>query len=113
MLGRIRQQALPALISVKPTQLGLDLNQGACVDAIADLANRAAPDLVFIDMEDSAYVDNTLTLFRRLRERCRNVGLCLQAYLRRTPADLDALRQAATTFEKELAAVLAELDRVR
>jgi proline dehydrogenase len=91
VLARIRAQALPALISVKPTQLGLELNQAACGDAIADLANRAAPDLVFIDMEDSSYVDHTLTLFRRVRERCRNVGLCLQAYLRRTPADLEAL----------------------
>jgi proline dehydrogenase len=91
VLGRIREQALPGLISVKPTQLGLDLDVGACADWIADLAVRAAPDIVFIDMEDSSYVDPTLALFRRVRERRANVGLCLQAYLRRTPADLDAL----------------------
>jgi proline dehydrogenase len=91
VLARIRRQTLPALISVKPTQLGLDLDPKACADAIVDLATRAAPDLVFIDMEDSNYVDPTLALFRRVRERGRNVGLCLQAYLRRTPADLEAL----------------------
>lgn len=91
VLARIRKRALPALISVKPTQLGLDLDAGTCADAIADLAARAAPDLVFIDMEDSVYVDPTIALFRRVRERRENVGLCLQAYLRRTPADLAAL----------------------
>jgi proline dehydrogenase len=91
VLGRIRDGALPALISVKPTQLGLDLDPTACADAIADLAARAAPDRVFVDMEDSAYVDRTLALFRQVRQRRENVGLCLQAYLRRTPADLEAL----------------------
>jgi proline dehydrogenase len=91
VLGRIRERALPALASVKPTQLGLDLDPAACADWIADLATRAAPDPVFIDMEDSTYVDATLALFRRVRERRPNVGLCLQSYLRRTPGDLDAL----------------------
>jgi proline dehydrogenase len=42
-------------------------------------------------MEDSSYVDRTLDLFRRLRERHDKVGLCLQSYLRRTPQDLTAL----------------------
>jgi proline dehydrogenase len=42
-------------------------------------------------MESSAYVDPTLALFRRLRHRSDRVGLALQAYLRRTPADLEAL----------------------
>jgi proline dehydrogenase len=91
VIGRIRERSLPALISVKPTQLGLDLDAAGCADAIADLARLAAPDLVFIDMEDSNYVDGTLALFRRVREKRENVGVCLQAYLRRTPADLDAL----------------------
>jgi proline dehydrogenase len=91
VLGRIREQTLPALISVKPTQLGMDLDAQACAGWIADLAARAGPDLVFIDMEDSNYVDATLALFRRVREQRANVGLCLQAYLRRTPADLEAL----------------------
>ena len=42
-------------------------------------------------MESSAYVDRTLELFRRARARHSNVGICLQSYLRRTPADLDSL----------------------
>jgi proline dehydrogenase len=44
-----------------------------------------------MDMEASAYVDATLRIYRSVRERSENVGVCLQAYLRRTPDDLDAL----------------------
>jgi proline dehydrogenase len=42
-------------------------------------------------MESSAYVDATLDLYRRARASSKRVGVCLQAYLRRTPADLEAL----------------------
>ncbi len=47
--------------------------------------------MVWIDMEDSSYVDRTLEIFRAARERYDGVGICLQAYLRRTDDDLDAL----------------------
>jgi proline dehydrogenase len=47
--------------------------------------------MVWVDMEGSAYVPRTLELFRSLREAGADAGLCLQAYLRRTPADLEAL----------------------
>lgn len=90
---RIAERRLVSCPSVKPTQLGLDLSFEACLANLATLATRAdaAGSLLWIDMEDSSYVDRTLDLFRRLRERHQNVGLALQAYLHRTPADLDAL----------------------
>jgi proline dehydrogenase len=93
VLDQIGDRGLPALISVKPTQLGLDFDVAACaarMDALVGHAGRRG-DRVWIDMEDSSYVDATLDLFRRLRARHDNVGLCLQTYLRRTPADLEAL----------------------
>jgi proline dehydrogenase len=46
---------------------------------------------VWIDMESSPYVDRTLDLFKRTRERTRRVGIALQAYLYRTPKDVEAL----------------------
>jgi proline dehydrogenase len=46
---------------------------------------------LWIDMEDSSYVDRTLDLYRALKARHEQVGLALQAYLRRTPADLESL----------------------
>ncbi len=93
LLDRIAGRGVPALPSVKPTQLGLDLSPEACFEHTRAIVERAeaAGSFVWVDMEDSSYVDRTLDLFRKLRERHERVGLCLQAYLRRTPADLESL----------------------
>ncbi len=82
-----------AYVSVKLTQLGLDFsNELATANVEQVLAAAAAGRiLVMIDMESSAYVDRTLEIFRDLRECHDGVGVCLQAYLHRTPADVDAL----------------------
>jgi proline dehydrogenase len=93
VLDAIKARGLPAEVSVKPTQLGLDLSAEACyanIDALAARANAGGSTL-WIDMEDSSYVDRTLDLYRRLRARHQKIGVCLQAYLRRTPADVAAL----------------------
>lgn len=93
VLGQVRDRQLPAELSVKLTHLGLEVDPPACEQALGVLAARAAESgaLLWIDMEESRYVDATIELFRRLRAARRNVGVCLQAYLRRTPADLDSL----------------------
>lgn len=93
VLDLIDEHDLPALISIKPTQLGLDFDEAGCRTRLAALVARAAERdrRVWVDMEDSSYVDRTLALFRALREDHVNVGLCLQSYLRRSPADLEAL----------------------
>jgi proline dehydrogenase len=93
VLDQIAERDLPALISIKPTQLGLDFDMAGCLartDALVEHAGRRGH-RIWIDMEDSSYVDATLGLFRGLRARHDNIGLCLQTYLRRTPADLEAL----------------------
>jgi proline dehydrogenase len=93
VFDRIRAAGLPTWVSVKPTQLGLDLSTSGCKAHLVALADRAerAGSLLWIDMEDSRYVDATLDLYRAVRERQPRAGLALQAYLRRTPADLEAL----------------------
>lgn len=80
-------------ISVKPTQLGLDLDPKGTEKHLANLAEKAAGlgNVVWIDMEASNYVDATLDLYRAVRSKHANVGLCLQAYLHRTPEDLEGL----------------------
>ncbi len=92
-LDRIAVAGSSAQISVKPTQLGLDLDAGLCLRHLGLLVERATlrRRVVWIDMEGSPYVDATLALFRRLRERSDRVGVALQAYLRRTPGDVEAL----------------------
>lgn len=88
----IRARGLDAEISIKPTHLGIDLDPAATARHLVELA-RASAGLVWIDMESSAYVDPTLELYRATRAEVENVGLCLQAYLRRTPDDLEALKE--------------------
>jgi len=91
---RIATDGLPTWPSVKPTQLGLDLSFDACLQNLIALADKAGSvgSMLWIDMEDSRYVDRTLDLYRRLKEPGRGpVGLCLQAYLKRTPDDLRSL----------------------
>jgi proline dehydrogenase len=92
-LDRINASGLPAQISVKPTQLGLDLDAELCFGNLQRLVDRAAEreTFVWIDMESSAYVDRTLDLFRRTRARSSRIGVALQAYLYRTEADLESL----------------------
>lgn len=84
---------LDSEISIKPTQLGLDLSPELAHANLAKLVSRAAKfgRFVWIDMESSGYVDATLDLFRALRPEYDNLGLCLQAYLFRTEADLKGL----------------------
>jgi proline dehydrogenase len=93
LLDKIAARGLDAEISVKPTQLGLDLDRDAAARLLSGLADHAAQrnGLLWLDMEGSAYTDATLDVYRTLKETHANVGICLQAYLRRTPADVHAL----------------------
>ena len=93
LLERSASLPRPPELSVKPTQLGLDIDAEACfrhLDALAGLANDAGTWL-WLDMEGSGYVDATVDLYERLRAGHANVGICLQAYLKRTPKDLRRL----------------------
>ncbi|HET8647262.1 MAG TPA: proline dehydrogenase family protein [Vicinamibacteria bacterium] len=92
-LDRIAQDGAPCEVSLKLTQLGLDLDRERCLQRVLALAERAHARGIFlwIDMEQSGYVDATLEVCRRARAATPGVGVCLQSYLRRTPADLAAL----------------------
>ena len=93
VLDKVKAAGLRAPISVKPTQLGLDLDTDLCFRNLQRLVDRAGErhNFVWIDMESSAYVDPTLDLFRRTRARSASIGVALQAYLYRTQADVESL----------------------
>jgi proline dehydrogenase len=92
VLDRIRQKGLQTEISVKLTQLGLDLSPDLCYENLRTIIARASKDsVVWVDMEASNYVDVTLDLYRRVLGEFPNVGVCLQAYLYRTKNDLAKL----------------------
>jgi proline dehydrogenase len=90
---KIQRRKLPAHVSVKLTHLGIDASLEGCVQDILKLAARAeqARSFLWIDMEESRYTDATLDVYRRAKAEWSNVGVCLQAYLRRTPDDLESL----------------------
>jgi proline dehydrogenase len=93
VLDRAQAAGLRAQISVKPTQLGLDLDRELCFAHLKRLVDRAEArdNFVWIDMESSPYVDPTLDLFRRARAGSARVGIALQAYLYRTANDVESL----------------------
>ena len=93
VLDKIKERRLPAEVSVKLSHLGLDIDPAWCLANVRALAARAAErgGFLWVDMEESWYVDRTLALYRQIRAERANVGVAMQAYLRRTAADLDAL----------------------
>jgi proline dehydrogenase len=93
LLERIQAAEIEGEISVKPTQLGLDVDEDACFELLRTLAAAAEAQgsCLWIDMEDSSYVDRTLDLYQRLRASHPRTGICLQAYLRRTAKDVERL----------------------
>jgi len=93
VLEQVATAKLDAQISVKPTQLGLDHDAELCRKNLLRLIESAEKrsNFVWIDMEGSPYVERTLELYRRARERSPKVGVALQAYLYRTAKDVEAL----------------------
>ena len=94
-LDRIGDAGIPCEPSVKLTQLGLDLDRERCYANVRQLAERAHAhgNYLWIDMEQTPYVDVTLEITRRARAEFPNIGVCLQAYLFRTADDLQSLIQ--------------------
>ena len=98
-LGKIRSENLDIEISVKLTQLGLDLSPEICEHNLRRLlAAEHPPKTLWIDMEASNYAQATLGIYTRLLADYPNAGICLQAYLHRTATDIDALRHMKPTI---------------
>jgi proline dehydrogenase len=93
VLEAISDNALDSNVSVKLTQLGLDISPELCYENTRTIVEAAARhhNFVRIDMEDSTKTDATLNLFRRLRGEFDNVGIVVQSYLYRTEKDIDEL----------------------
>ena len=93
LLDKTHTLQIDSHISVKLTQLGLDVDVGETARNLEALAEHAASiaNIVWVDMEGSNCIDATIDTFRKVRAKHDNVGLCLQAYLHRTPDDLEQL----------------------
>jgi proline dehydrogenase len=92
-LDALAESGANANVSVKLTQMGLDLGDDFCFGNVRRIIDRAAEleNFVRVDMEGSEYTERTIALYRRLRQEYSNVGLVVQAYLHRTQADVESL----------------------
>jgi len=98
VLATIAQERLPANISVKPTQMGLKIAEELALNNLREVVEDAARRGIFvrIDMEDATTTDATLRIYRALRQQHSNLGVVLQARLRRTLEDARVLGAEGT-----------------
>jgi proline dehydrogenase len=98
LLARLAEEGLRANVALKLTHLGLELDEELAYENVRRLVERAEQlgNFIRIDMEQSAFVDATLRIYRRLRESgLASVGCVLQSYLYRSERDLEALLPTA------------------
>lgn len=94
-VDQITARGLPATISLKATHFGLDVSEEACYENVLRVAARAVEmgSRVEIDMESTAYTERTIALVIAVARKVGDIRLAIQAYLFRTPADIDRLNQ--------------------
>jgi proline dehydrogenase len=93
IFDRIAQEGLESNVSLKLTQLGLDLDAALCEELLGGIVSHAArySNFVRVDMEGSPYTQRTIEIVKRVRARHENVGTVMQAYLYRTEQDIREL----------------------
>jgi proline dehydrogenase len=99
-LDAIADGGIDANISVKPTHMGLRINAEKCFEFFVGLCEKARStnNFVRIDMENSSTTEATLDVYRRLRRDYDNIGVVVQAYLRRTMNDVRGLLAESTNL---------------
>jgi proline dehydrogenase len=100
VLDAINKNKLMANLSIKPTQMGLAIDEQFAYDQILEIVKRAAKynNFVRIDMEDSPYTDKTINVYKRIYEQYKNVGVVIQSYMRRSFDDVVALNKIGTNY---------------
>jgi proline dehydrogenase len=93
MFDRIKAEEVDCNVSVKLSQLGLDLDSEFCRENLRSIVRKAREqgNFVRVDMEDHNYTDRTLDVLMRTREEMDNAGIVVQAYLYRTGQDVERL----------------------
>ncbi|PRO65904.1 proline dehydrogenase family protein [Alkalicoccus urumqiensis] len=93
-LDAIESSGVDCNLSLKLTQLGLDVDRGLCMNNMRMILDRAQSynNFVRIDMEDYSHLEPTLSVLQELRETYTNVGTAIQGYLYRAEQDIDALK---------------------
>ena len=100
VLEAIEKNKLMANLSIKPTQMGLAIDEQFAYEQILELVKKAAEykNFVRIDMEDSPFTDKTLNLYKRIYADYKNVGVVIQAYMKRSIEDVVELDKIGTNY---------------
>jgi proline dehydrogenase len=100
VLDAIVENNLMANLSIKPTQMGLSIDEDFAYEQVYKLVEKArrTNNFIRIDMEDSPFTEKTFNLFKRLRETHDNVGIVVQAYLKRTYDDIIIMNKLNTNY---------------
>lgn len=100
VLEAIEKNTLMANLSIKPTQMGLAIDEQFTYDQILEIVKKAAEykNFVRIDMEDSPFTDKTLNLYKKIYENFKNVGVVIQSYMRRSLNDVVTLDKIGTNY---------------
>lgn len=100
VIEAIEKNKLMANLSIKPTQMGLAIDEDFAYEQVLELVKKAAEynNFVRIDMEDSPYTDKTINLYRKIYENYKNVGIVIQAYMKRSYDDVLILNKIGTNY---------------
>ncbi len=100
VLEAIEKNKLMANLSIKPTQMGLAIDEQFAYEQILELVKKADEykNFVRIDMEDSPFTDKTINLYKRIYADYKNVGVVIQAYMKRSINDVVSLNKIGTNY---------------
>ena len=100
VLEAIETNKLMANLSIKPTQMGLGIDEEFTYKNVYDLVETAAKknNFIRIDMEDSPFTDKTIALYKKLHEKFSGVGIVVQACLKRTEKDVVSLNPEGCNY---------------
>ena len=100
LFAALQTEGAASHVSIKLTQFGLDVDPTRALARVRRLARTAAANMTIlaVDMESSEYVDATIDAYEELAAQAKNVAICIQAYLHRTPADVRRLLASRPTI---------------
>ncbi len=100
VLDAINNNKLNANLSIKPTQLGLGIDKDFCYEQVSEILERAKSynNFVRVDMEDSPFTTLTIELVMRLKQKFSNVGIVVQAYMKRTVQDVAEMNKCGMNY---------------
>jgi len=100
VIEAIETNKLMANLSIKPTQMGLAIDEEFAFQQILEIVQKAKSfnNFVRIDMEDSPFTDPTIRVYKKVNEKIGHVGVVLQAYLKRTLSDIEQLNKLGTNY---------------